>query len=71
MTLLTGQARTDMCSVFFLFFLVSVGPDSKQQKVVLALGYVRAKLVVYQEDCGNLEDTLSGVLPFLFIPTCF
>ena len=35
-----------------------------------ALGYVRAKLVVYQEDyCGDLvrlEDTFSGVLPFFF-----
>ena len=57
--LLTGLARTNNRRLFLF----------------TALGYVRAKLVVYQQDyCGDLvrlEDTLSGVLPFLFIPTCF
>ena len=57
MALLTGLARTNNRRLFLF----------------TALGYVRAKLVVYQEDyCGDLvrlEDTLSGVLPFLFIPT--
>ena len=52
MTLLTGLARTNNRRLFLF----------------TALGYVRAKLVVYQEDyCGDLvhlEDTLSGVLPF-------
>ena len=57
MALLTGLART----------------NNRRLLLFTALGYVRAKLVVYQEDyCGDLvclEDTLSGVLPFLFIPT--
>ena len=59
MTLLTGLARTNNRKLFLF----------------TALGYVRTKLVVYQEDyCGDLvrlEDALSGILPFLFIPTCF
>ena len=68
--LLTGQAWTERCSAGFS---VSVETHFEQQEVVL--GHCSwlcgsQKLVVHQEDWDlvRLEDILSGVSRFLFLP---